>query len=310
MPEPIEKAENSGSLFGPMLLTEFFSKASERQFMNHACPVCRSRDKIRQFDSSLALYRCEGCDHTFPVLGKHESPQIYNEEYFFETHANWFSHPDLKLFNQIRETVRSNFEKKEWKLLDVGCGKGSFLKHLRKSSPDIQLFGIDLAPNESPGIRFMQGDFSEVEIKERFDAIVSLATLEHIRDPNPFIEKISGLLLPGGLLFLTTNNCHGLVYAAAKWAKDIGFRAPFDRLYSRHHLQHFVPRSLTVLLERNGFEILSLKNHNCPLSAVDTPPAHPVMKWIYRTGVVLLFALSSVLGNQFLQVAVCRKKTT
>ena len=71
--------------------------------------------------------------------------------------------------------------------------------------------------------------------------------------------------------------------------KNVGFKAPFKRLYNPHHLQHFNNKSLITLLETKGLQIIKKENHNYELKAVDVPSENPIIKTIYLLLVSIIF---------------------
>ncbi|CAF4884080.1 unnamed protein product [Rotaria sp. Silwood1] len=62
---------------------------------------------------------------------------------------------------------------KKVKMLDVGCGTGSFLKHIHKIDPSMDLTGMDFVSNESPGIKFIAADFLTWDVPEKYNAITN-----------------------------------------------------------------------------------------------------------------------------------------
>jgi SAM-dependent methyltransferase len=70
------------------------------------------------------------------------------------------------------------------------------------------------------------------------DVIVSLAVIEHIRDPENFISEILRCLKPGGLIYLSTPN----------------FQLDYKNFYNDPtHVRPYTPISLKELLKLNGF---------------------------------------------------------
>jgi SAM-dependent methyltransferase len=66
---------------------------------------------------------------------------------------------------------------------------------------------LDKARERLPGVRFMAGDFLNMEFEPAaFDVAVSLEVLSHVVDQPAFLRRIAGLLRPGGLLMLATQN--------------------------------------------------------------------------------------------------------
>ncbi len=85
-------------------------------------------------------------------------------------------------------------------MLDAGCGRGDFLRHLRERRPDLRLTGIDVSPNDAvDGITFIQGDFQYYPFKEQYDVVVSLAVIEHLSDVKVFAKRVAELTRPAGI---------------------------------------------------------------------------------------------------------------
>ncbi len=111
--------------------------------------------------------------------------------------------------NRIIDIIKqSNFNS----LLDVGCGDGKMIFEIMKFSKDKRVMGVDLSEkairfakafNYENGAEFCCGNLTQ--IKEKFDIITLIETLEHI--PNEQVEKlISNIydrLDKGGILIVS-----------------------------------------------------------------------------------------------------------
>ncbi|WP_339406299.1 class I SAM-dependent methyltransferase [Pseudomonas helleri] len=98
-------------------------------------------------------------------------------------------------------------------LLDVGCGTGNTL--LFTDPDNIEHYtGIDISrdmvayaslAHAAPNVRFMVSDFLECSLEPaRYDAAICAACLHwFIPREQAVIDKLSGLIKPGGLLFLS-----------------------------------------------------------------------------------------------------------
>ena len=174
--------------------------------------------------------------HRFSRIKLGVSAEPYDPEHFQKTHRNWFTHPDLVLFEQIAR--RAEREPEPRSLIDVGCGNSNLLRYLPgRLGPKTTLAGIDLSANKSSEYQ-MQGVLS-ASLDRQFSIVVSLATIEHIPDVRSFTRRLRSLTKPNGLAIVMTLNDDSLLYRTARLLNRVGIRIAFDRLYSRHHLHHF-----------------------------------------------------------------------
>jgi ubiquinone/menaquinone biosynthesis C-methylase UbiE len=110
---------------------------------------------------------------------------------------------------KLRDTVR-RYCPCARRLLDVACGTGRHLEHLRSS---YEVEGLDLNPqmlevarHRCPGIPFHRGDMAEFELPRRYDVVTCLfssigyvQTLERLRLA---IRCMARHLEPGGVLII------------------------------------------------------------------------------------------------------------
>lgn len=102
--------------------------------------------------------------------------------------------------------------------LDAGCGSGAFtLYAARRGNAALGLSwdeGCNRVARERARILGLEGvEFLDCDLREldrhanalgRFDQIICMETIEHIRDDRKLIADLSALLKPGGRLLLTT----------------------------------------------------------------------------------------------------------
>jgi len=107
---------------------------------------------------------------------------------------------------------------KEWgvklsesRILDVGCGEGGIL-HALKDYADISVIGIDISGSKiieacltypSKMVQFFPADIQHYNPNKKFNLIILRDTIEHLSERNRVMEKIGGLLLPGGKVFVS-----------------------------------------------------------------------------------------------------------
>jgi SAM-dependent methyltransferase len=92
-------------------------------------------------------------------------------------------------------------------MLDVGCGTGRHLEHLRGH---YAVEGLDLNPEllavareRLPGVPLHTGDMAEVDLGRRFDAVICLfSAIAYVRTADRLesaVARIAGHLRPGGV---------------------------------------------------------------------------------------------------------------
>ncbi len=274
--------------------------------MEIICNICNAKCKFEIGFDNIRLYRCFNCDHCFTDITSIDGLEYYEIEYYEIEHKNWFTNPNIFLFDQISNFI--SCKNSEASVIDVGCGKGDFLRFLHKKYPALSLTGIDLSPNTPiEGIKFIEGDISNINFAKQYDFVISLAVIEHVKDIKSFINKLYNLCLPNGHIIIMTINDRSILYEVARFLNRFGYSTAFKRLYSKHHLNHFNVSSLNKLVENSGLKEVRTLYHNIPLSAVDIPPTSALTGYILKSGVWGTFLLGSLTNRTFLQTIICQK---
>lgn len=111
------------------------------------------------------------------------------------------------------------------KVLDLGCGFGSFVHLAREAGLDavgIELASFEVAfararlsrlrPDDDPAHVFREGDAREIGLDiGPFDAVTLWNVLEHIEDARALLEDVDRILSPGGQILIVCPN-----YAASR----------------------------------------------------------------------------------------------
>jgi SAM-dependent methyltransferase len=266
----------------------------------HICPVCGRIAAPRLNFSEFTVAACPGCHHEFTTDLKPGLGEAYDPQYFRKAHANWFANPDIGLFDELAGVI-ARHAGKEAAVIDVGCGNGAFLNHLRQNDFS-NLTGLDIFPQDLPEpIRYLQTPIEDYSGEETFDAVISLANIEHLADPRDAMIRLARLLAPKGLLAVYTVANESLLYRAAKVLADAGVTFAARRLYDPHHLNHFSVSSLARTAATAGLLPVRTTRRDIPQSAVDLPasPLRPLV----GLAVSAISAASKAMGGQMLQLA-------
>jgi SAM-dependent methyltransferase len=183
--------------------------------------------------------------------------------------------------SQARFVFRHLRSRPSGRLLDIGSGKGSFLRECRSMMPDWHYAGIEPSREEAAmarasGLDIREGMFGEIDLeREAFDLISIMHVLEHVSEPAATLAAIHDTLTVGGLLFVEVPN-----------VLDLNM---FYDLLLFEHLYHFAPETLMWQLARTGFEVVEVerstsygaqrivaRKHGQPISR-DLPPVMPPM---------------------------------
>ncbi len=234
------------------------------------CNLCQETENLELFtvpdllldrqDVQATFVQCPSCGLIYqnPRPTMEDMPHHYPLEYDSynldpnSTHASWLRRlvTQYGLNKRIRIITR---EKKQGRLLDVGCATGQFLMEMRQN-PGWELFGVETNPhaaqvaNEKNGLTVFNGFLENAKYPNLFfDAITLWDVLEHLHDPTASLEEIHRILKPDGILVARVPNKGG-------WDSKLFGKHWFGWDVPRH-LFIFNQRTLTRLLEKNSFEI-------------------------------------------------------
>lgn len=100
------------------------------------------------------------------------------------------------------------------RVLDIACGTGygSFLLANEYEKAISEIVSVDFSPESisyarrryaHPKINYVIQDALNYDDPDKFNTIVSLETIEHLSNPEKFINRLYDLLLPGGVLIIS-----------------------------------------------------------------------------------------------------------
>jgi len=272
------------------------------------CPVCDHKSEYYRQLKEVTLYYCKNCKHRFTDLGSIHNKETYSLDYFKEKHPNWFENQNIELFNYIFKVIRSTGINSP-SVLDACCGQGDLLKYLRQKTNNIKLNGIDFHKNTpEKNINFLCGDIFKTKFSEQFDVIVNLASAEHVWNVQDYIKLLSNLCKDGGIIITMTINDSSLVYGVARIIYKLEMKLPMERLYDKHHLNHFSKNSLEYLHTNNSLDIIEKPYTKWPMQSVDLPESNILLRFIYKFFLSALFICDKLLGKSILQTITARKK--
>ena len=113
----------------------------------------------------------------------------------------------MNLRNQLLNQKAFSYLKKAKKILDVGCGMGTFIKNSPKTIIGIDTNQATLKKCQKEGYQVKLGSATKIPFKaSTFDGLHCAHVIEHLnpKDAYQFLKEVSRVLKPGGTFVLRT----------------------------------------------------------------------------------------------------------
>jgi SAM-dependent methyltransferase len=273
--------------------------ASRNPYVPHAwetvpCPFCGSMDAsvYERFGSELqyTYVLCRGCRLVY------SSPRPKYDAHFLEAaYASYYQlsedldvsdetdvpHSSVSMFRRELEHL-CRFDRRRSAVLDVGSSVGTFLYAAKPLFGEA--VGLDVSPSMAAfverkiGVRIFVQQFQDFEHPRRFSLIHMSHVIEHVPDPNRWLEKAKALLEPDGILVLNVPN----KFSLSARTQHLGVRLRLKRQFSSgwsdpartpdHLFEPTVP-SMLCLLEKHRYDVLDAYSYSRrdPISSGSLP---------------------------------------
>ena len=222
------------------------------------CPICDSSDKESYVERmGLSFKRCKSCGHVYqdPVLKRDVASRLYSDD---KTTAAIYTVQiqkdiDAKKYNYGLDLIDLFRPDTKEKILDIGCGAGVFLQEAFKKGYK-ECVGIDANSNykseykKDAGINYISSTFESLDpstIGGEYDVITMWSVLEHIYEPQVFLNNLKKLLKPNGLVFILVPNLKSL---ATRLTREM------SPCFNWKHPHYFHTGSLEMLMSKVGFK--------------------------------------------------------
>lgn len=159
---------------------------------------------------------------------------------------------DGVLFNSTLKELSNYREfRSGMRLLDIGCGIGTFLNMARSEGWDV----TGLEPNVSAaqyavktyGLNVIQGTLNETSFPaESFDVVTMIQTLEHVPDPMGVLAIAQKILKRNGLIYIEVPNLHNISFLAGRF---LGVKDRVNTMDPTAHLFYFTSGTLKKMVQ-------------------------------------------------------------
>lgn len=189
-----------------------------------------------------------------------------------------------ELFDREKKSIKliKDLNVKKAKFLDIGSGVGFFMEQLSKSQPKLEMYGVDYSRYNLKKSKKLPFEFKQCNIEEgvpytdkKFDIVYAAEILEHLVNPDYFVDECARLVKKGGHVIITTPN---LCAWYNRILVTLGIMPMFYELSTRSpkvgagvmkkikqgnipvgHIRIFTVRALRDLLNASGFEVIKVK---------------------------------------------------
>jgi 2-polyprenyl-3-methyl-5-hydroxy-6-metoxy-1,4-benzoquinol methylase len=238
----------------------------------------------------------------------HKARLIYERKY--DVRGEQYIHKKADPYSSHSQIIDWIDRERPAEVLEIGTATGYLSSEM--VARGCAVTGIEQDPQMAELARphcreLIVGDIETMELTSlgQFDAIIFGDVLEHLRDPRGVLEKMSGLLKPGGKILISLPNVANI------WVR---LNLLFGRFnYSRvgildeSHLRFFTLKTAKQLATDSGLDVVSTSVTPIPLPLImpSTSKGRP-LSFLHLINWGLTKIRKKLLGYQF--ILVCRPK--
>ena len=241
------------------------------------CLFCNSDQSIihEKFGSKMqyTYLECKKCSLIY------SSPRpTYNKEFIDRAYASYYQFAgDLKLdeFTKVNESSIpmfkaeleniTKFDKNKTATLDIGSGMGTYLYAAKSIYPIC--IGLDVSEKmgnfieQNLGIKVFNDQFEDFDYPTKFSLIHMSHVIEHIPNPNEWIQKAKEMLATDGILVVNVPHKHSISNKLQYLFYKLGLKKRVSSGWSDaertpDHLFEPTINSMKYLFEKNEFKVL------------------------------------------------------
>jgi 2-polyprenyl-3-methyl-5-hydroxy-6-metoxy-1,4-benzoquinol methylase len=143
-------------------------------------------------------------------------------------------------------------------IMDAGCGPGVFTFEIARRLPESRVTGFDILNDllendrliaEKLGLQncfFEKQDITAMEVREKYDLVISIDNLEHIENDLLALQKFYNALIPGGEL---------LIHVPGLYRRWMFFKWKENFYVEGHYRPGYTLEQITEKIKSAGFQV-------------------------------------------------------
>jgi SAM-dependent methyltransferase len=257
---------------------------SETSDATRECGLCQRRSyRLHYVIKGYRIGRCRGCGliQVLDEVNDEQLRDLYDQNYYEGAneyvYQNYLARREDKIQDfewRLNAICRQNNITQPGTCLEIGCAFGLFLEVARRRGWKTQ--GIELSSHSAKYAREYLGldVSSEPSALQGIpaasqDLVLMWDVIEHLKEPMGVLHEIRRVLVPGGLLVLSTGDIGSL------GAKLYGRK--WHLLMPPYHLFYFDRRSVRKALVSSGLMVRHIGSYGHPLDNHNRPR---LLAWI------------------------------
>lgn len=243
------------------------------------CAICQNKEKLsimykENFDAEkisadifsarrtpdrvhYRFVKCKNCGLIFsnPIFKEDKISSLYvNSSFDYTLEISCLKET---YGNYLKKIISEKKDISKMRILDIGCGNGFFLEEAKKLGFG-EVYGVE--PSKKAVEKAPKWLKSRIKVDilkpglfkaNYFDVICCFHTLDHVIDPNKFLQVVRSLLKKKGVVFFVVHNTDGLS------VQLFGEKSP---IFDIEHIYLFNPETLTKIFIKNNFKVKKLYN--------------------------------------------------
>ena len=237
------------------------------------CLACNSSN-FAAFEQTIAMMhqnsptkynfdRCKDCGLVFlnPRMDETELGQFYTASYLpYRVEEAWGKYASFVKKDQeqidkarVQRLIKHSRLSAQSRILDIGCGKPTFLSSLRKST-EANLIGLDFSDegwkNDTDSYRNIDlrtGEIADLSNEKTMDIITMWHYLEHDYQPQQHLKQLLNYSHADTRLIIEVPNFNS--YTRKKFGKHwSGYHTP-------RHTALYSPKNIELMLKNSGWKV-------------------------------------------------------